>query len=82
MIAASVLVVAVLASYAGIGLLSLTASSSFGPLSNLPVVSQVITGIGWNPPSVESITTYGRKAASGAASVGVLSDTGAFDLGR
>ena len=62
MIAASALVVAVLASYAGIGMLSLTATSPFSGVSSLPGVSAVVSGIGWNPPNIKSVTALGRNA--------------------
>src|SRR5690349_16002629 len=52
MIAASPLVVAVLASYAGIGLLSLNGTSSFSALRELPGVNSVVAGIGWVQPKL------------------------------
>jgi large repetitive protein len=52
MIAASALVVAVLASYAGIGLLSLTGTSSLSALTELPGVNSVVAGIGWVQPQL------------------------------
>jgi hypothetical protein len=52
MIAASALVVAVLASYAGIGLLSLNGTSSFSALTELPGVNSVVAGIGWVQPQL------------------------------
>jgi hypothetical protein len=69
MIAASTLVVAVLASYAGIGLLSLNASSSFSALTQLPGVNAVVTGIGWEKPDLHKFVKLGGNASTAAGSV-------------
>ncbi len=80
MFAASSLVVAVLATYASVAVLSLSASApSF--LGTLPGVTPLVRGLGWSQPSVASVTKFGQKAASGVPSVGVLSDAGVLELG-
>ncbi|HEY3764734.1 MAG TPA: hypothetical protein VGL44_06210, partial [Gaiellales bacterium] len=55
MIAASALVVAVLAAYAGLAMLSVSAVTPLGPFVSLPGVSQIVSGIGWNKPDLAKV---------------------------
>lgn len=66
MIAASALVVAVLASYAGIGLLSLNGTSSFSALTELPGVNSVVAGIGWVQPKLASAVHVSTQSTPGS----------------
>ncbi len=60
MFAASSLVVAVLATYASVAVLSLTASApSF--LGSLPGVAPLVSGLGWSQPKVASLLTPARS---------------------
>ena len=71
MFAASSLVVAVLATYASVAVLSLSASApSF--LGNLPGVAPLVSGLGWSQPKVASLLTPPGAAAN--ASTGALAD--------
>jgi hypothetical protein len=79
MIAASALVVAVLASYAGIGMLSLSATAPFKALSTLPGVDAVVSGIGFQKPTVDSVTKFAKSNA--AAAVNVFADVSGIDIG-
>lgn len=78
MFAASSLVVAVLATYASVAVLSLSASApSF--LGSLPGVHAVVTGIGWQQPKVDSLVKLRPSAPT--VNTGAFADIGRINLG-
>ena len=70
MFAASSLVVAVLATYASVAVLSLSAAAPFSIVGHLPGVHALVQGIGWTQPTVEGLgvklTHTGSTTAAGA----------------
>ena len=78
MFAASSLVVAVLATYASVAVLSLSAAAPFSIVGHLPGVHALVKGIGWTQPTVDTVAKLSRLASSGS---GVLADVSAIDFG-
>ena len=77
MFAASSLVVAVLATYASVAVLSLSAAAPFSIVGHLPGVDALVKGIGWTQPTVDGLGVKldphrSRPAARCSADVSVV----------
>jgi large repetitive protein len=79
MFAASSLVVAVLATYASVAVLSLSAAAPFSIVGHLPGVDALVKGIGWTQPTVDAVAKLTRFAPSGSA---VFADVSLVDFGQ
>ncbi len=77
MFAASSLVVAVLATYASVAVLSLSAAAPFSIVGQLPGVHALVKGIGWSSPTVSGAVREARPASADDRCVRALWPTSA-----